>query len=107
MKIKKFNEFLFCGGYPVLTVLIYLVLGFAFGWWHPGWLLFLTIPCYYMLSLFFEGGCREWELFPYPILCLILFLTTGFDYNLWHPMWLIFLTIPLYYLAAVFLWNNK
>lgn len=33
--------------YPVAVVVIYLVLGFAFGLWHPGWILFLTIPFYY------------------------------------------------------------
>ncbi len=33
--------------YPVLVVIVYLCLGFLFGLWHPGWLLFLTIPLYY------------------------------------------------------------
>ncbi|MDR1016839.1 MAG: helix-turn-helix domain-containing protein [Coriobacteriales bacterium] len=33
--------------YPLLVVIVYLVIGFAFGWWHPGWLLFLTVPLYY------------------------------------------------------------
>ena len=30
--------------YPVLVTIIYLVLGFIYGLWHPGWLVFLTIP---------------------------------------------------------------
>ncbi|MEG2087609.1 MAG: hypothetical protein RR022_05360, partial [Angelakisella sp.] len=30
--------------YPVLCALIYLVMGFGFHWWHPGWIIFLTIP---------------------------------------------------------------
>ena len=30
---------------PLIAVaLIYLVLGFFFGLWHPGWLVFLAIP---------------------------------------------------------------
>ena len=29
---------------PVTVTLIYLVLGFFFGLWHPGWLVFLAIP---------------------------------------------------------------
>lgn len=33
--------------YPIAVVIIYLVLGFAFNLWHPGWFLFLTIPFYY------------------------------------------------------------
>lgn len=36
--------------YPVLVTLIYLILGFTYSWWHPGWLLFLTIPFYYWLA---------------------------------------------------------
>ena len=33
--------------YPVIVVLIYLVLGLTFNLWHPGWLVFLTIPIFY------------------------------------------------------------
>lgn len=35
--------------YPVLCVAIYLVLGLCFNLWHPGWIVFLTIPVYYIL----------------------------------------------------------
>jgi len=34
--------------YPILCVILYLSVGFDYGWWHPWWLLFLTIPVYYM-----------------------------------------------------------
>ena len=33
--------------YPILVTALYLLLGFAGHWWHPGWLVFLTIPIYY------------------------------------------------------------
>ncbi len=33
--------------YPVLCALLYLILGFAFGLWHPCWIIFFTIPFYY------------------------------------------------------------
>lgn len=33
--------------YPVFAALCYLWMGFIFHWWHPGWLIFLTIPLYY------------------------------------------------------------
>lgn len=36
--------------YPVLAAMIYLILGFTYNWWHPGWLIFLTIPFYYWLA---------------------------------------------------------
>lgn len=33
--------------YPVVITLVYLALGFGLGWWHPGWMLYLTVPIYY------------------------------------------------------------
>ena len=33
--------------YPLLCAVIFLLAGFCFGWWHPAWVIFLTIPFYY------------------------------------------------------------
>lgn len=33
--------------YPLLVVVLFLLGGFLFGAWNPGWVLFLTIPFYY------------------------------------------------------------
>lgn len=30
--------------YPMTITILYLVLGFVFNLWHPGWLIFLLIP---------------------------------------------------------------
>ena len=30
--------------YPIIVTIIYLVLGFIYGLWHPGWLIFMTVP---------------------------------------------------------------
>lgn len=35
--------------YPAALPFLYMVLGFGFGLWHPGWLIFLTVPLYYGL----------------------------------------------------------
>ena len=35
--------------YPLLCTMAFLLLGFCFGQWHPGWMLFLTIPLFYTL----------------------------------------------------------
>lgn len=44
--IEKKNPAIFC--YPVLTVIIFLLLGFMFSsTWRWAWLIFLTIPMYY------------------------------------------------------------
>ena len=34
--------------YPFWVNVAYLVLGFAFGLWHPGWIIYLTIPLFYL-----------------------------------------------------------
>ena len=42
--------------YSLIVVVVYLVLGFTINWWHPGWVLFLTIPIFY---IFFPRGLRR------------------------------------------------
>ena len=41
--------------YPVLVTVVYLLLGFLGNWWHPGWLVFLTIPLYYFIISLVTG----------------------------------------------------
>lgn len=36
--------------YAVIVAIVYLVLGFLLDVWHPGWLLFLSIPIYYYIA---------------------------------------------------------
>lgn len=72
--------------FPMLTVVLYLILGFFFQNWHPGWLVFLMIPVFYAGIV---GG--------YPILITILFLLSGFIFDTWHPAWMLYLTIPIFY----------
>jgi hypothetical protein len=96
MNMKKLHNVIY-PSYSIIITIAYVLIGIFLGVWHPTWLLFLTIPCYYMLVEFIKDG--DWNLFPYPILCVIVYLTTGFDYNIWHPMWVIFLSIPIYYIA--------
>ena len=40
--------------YAVVVVIVYLVLGFLIDFWHPGWLLFLSIPIYYYIQHSFQ-----------------------------------------------------
>ncbi|MGI5896959.1 MAG: helix-turn-helix domain-containing protein [Oscillospiraceae bacterium] len=41
--------------YPIVVAIVYLLLGFLGGWWHPGWLVFLTVPVYYCLVSALSG----------------------------------------------------
>lgn len=36
--------------YPVLCTIIFICLGTFGGWWHPGWVVFLTIPLWYGIA---------------------------------------------------------
>ncbi|MDR0819478.1 MAG: hypothetical protein LBN43_07905 [Oscillospiraceae bacterium] len=50
--------------YPIIILIIYLCLGFLLRLWHPLWLLFLTIPVYYMLAanrVFVELIYSAWQ----------------------------------------------
>jgi multidrug efflux pump subunit AcrB len=75
--------------YPIFITILYLVLGFAFDLWHPGWLLFMTIPLFYMKA---QSAAERWL---NPVMITLLYLILGFFFNLWHPGWMIFLIIPI------------
>lgn len=34
---------------PIIAVIIYFILGYVWGLWHPGWLVFLLIPIWYTI----------------------------------------------------------
>ena len=76
--------------YPLLALIVFLGLGFGGGWWHPGWLVFLTIPLYYTLV---SGGRKHW--ISAGTLAVAVYLLLGFLWNLWHPGWLVFLAVPV------------
>lgn len=46
---RRKHDPLYTFPYPILVVMIYLFLGFCFSLWHPGWILFFTIPFYYWI----------------------------------------------------------
>ncbi len=77
--------------YATAVSAAYLVLGFVFHAWHPGWIIFLTIPLYYMPA----DHRRGLRLLGNPVMVTIIYLLLGTLCNLWHPGWLVFLLIPL------------
>lgn len=79
----------------VLAIIIYIVIGFCFDLWHPGWLLFILIP---IISSLVDAVCkRDASLFQYPVFAFGIFLYAGIVHTLWHPAWVVFLTIPIFY----------
>ena len=80
------------GFVAVLAVVIYLLLGFGWSLWHPGWIVFLLVPLY--------ACAASGNLFAsISNLTVILYLVLGSVWGLWHPGWLVFFLIPL---AATF-----
>ncbi|MCH5287982.1 MAG: helix-turn-helix domain-containing protein [Christensenellaceae bacterium] len=77
--------------YPVAVAFAYLVLGFVFNLWHPGWIIFLTIPLYYLPA----AQRTPVRLLCNPVMITIIYLLLGCFCNLWHPGWLVFLLIPI------------
>ena len=75
---------------PFLCTIIFLLLGFVWGMWHPGWIIFLLIP----VMPFLVG--TEKLRFSIPLIIVIIYLIMGFGWNLWHPGWIIFLLIPVF-----------
>jgi hypothetical protein len=43
---RRLTEF----AYPVFVAFIYCLFGMLYSWWHPGWLIFVTIPIYYPIA---------------------------------------------------------
>lgn len=77
--------------YPIAVTIAYLVLGFVFHMWHPGWIIFLTIPLFYLPA----SERTSIRLLGNPVMVTIIYLLLGTICNLWHPGWLVFLLIPL------------
>ncbi len=77
--------------YPVFVTIVYLVLGFCFHWWHPAWIIFMTIPLYYLP----ESERKPLLLLGHPVMVTIIYLLLGFQCHLWHPGWLVFFLIPV------------
>lgn len=85
------KSFLNQANYPVFITFLYLCLGIFLNLWHPGWLLFLTIPIYYLPPKYKTPR----RLLTSPVVITLIYLILGFYMDLWHPGWLIFFAIPL------------
>ncbi len=96
--------------FPLVVVAVYLFAGTVLHLWHPAWILFLLIPCYYMIAASFKAKSLKSFLFlmPVPIVIVMLFLIFGFMFRIWHPTWMLFLIIPVYYWSvAVFVRKRR
>jgi len=92
------------GIFSLVVFCIWLWIGFEYALWHPGWLLFLTVP---IISSFVQAIKRKKaNSFAYPVLVALVYLYLGFVEQIWHPSWLLFVTIPVWY-YVINLFNRK
>lgn len=103
------NEFQYNKKYDfpfgVLIFVGYLIYAVLTGFWHPAWIILLSIPLFD--SLVSAIRKRKLSRFAYPLLTFMVFLAVGFTYDIWHPTWVIFLTIPCFYMIAHYLEKRK
>ena len=85
-------------GLPLLVVVTYILLGCLGDWWHPGWLVFLILPIYYMTAEAIIH--KSLELVPIAPIVVAVYLCLGCIGHMWHPYWAIFAAIPLYYMMV-------
>ncbi|MBO4847804.1 MAG: helix-turn-helix domain-containing protein [Clostridia bacterium] len=83
--------------YAVLVTGLFLLLGFLKGWWHPAWLLFLTIPIFHSIMSVVRGRKLGWADIAVPVLIIGGYAALGLTQGLWHPLWIMLLAIPLYF----------
>ena len=48
-KLKTFRQKANVFPYPILCAILFLCVGFDYGIWHPAWMVFLSVPIYYMV----------------------------------------------------------
>ncbi len=77
---------------PFISVIIYMILGFGYGWWSTGWLVFLLIP---VSGIVFNTSFKNGFIALTPFITVIVYLVLGFVYDLWNPGWLVFFLIPM------------
>lgn len=83
--------------YVLITVLVYLLLGFLVppDGFTKGWVLFITIPLVFSLISAIEK--RNASVFAFPVLMTFIYVGIGMMWDIWHPTWLVFMLIPIYY----------
>lgn len=94
MKIRRKRNHKITALMPFLAVITFFVLG-NFGYWHPGWMVFLLIPIVAILNEHVGKRNREMIISLSPFIAVITFLLIGFITKIWHPTWLVFLIVPV------------
>ena len=79
---------------PLVCVAAFLVLGFVWDLWHPGWLVFLLIP---IVHTILKIKTNKYYAIASIINMLVAFtyVAIGVIFGIWHPTWIMFFIIPI------------
>ncbi|HHU24155.1 MAG: hypothetical protein PHG08_01730 [Bacilli bacterium] len=80
---------------PLVATLVFLLLGFIWEAWHPGWIVFLSIPIVGTIEKITRKNMKAKITSLTFLFCLITFFILGFAWGAWHPGWLVFFLIPI------------
>lgn len=80
---------------PLVSLIVFILLGTLLNAWHPGWMVFLSVPVVAIIVSAYDTPKQQSITSIAPFLALICFLVIGFVQNVWHPTWLVFLLIPM------------
>lgn len=76
-------EYSLNGKVTLMVTAVYLVLGFVFSMWHPGWVIYIVALAFSKLNI------NDKKSYFIPIVSLI-YVFIGFMWDFWNPGWIIF-----------------
>ena len=76
-----------------IAVLSFLVIGFGWGLWHPGWL--ILVAAWAIKAIYNIVVNKSLEGIGFGSLAILIFFVMGLGWGLWHPGWLVFLVAGL------------
>ena len=78
---------------PFLSVIIFLILGYTFEVWHPGWLVFFLIP---VSAILFKPYKKQKIVALSPFIAVTIFILVGtYVKQGYQYSWIAFFLIPL------------
>ena len=83
--------------FTVLVTVAYVLIGVFLNAWHPGWLIFLSIPIF--SSIVWAIVSKKPSYFSIETLAIAAYVSVGIilpNNTGWHPYWAILLVIPVY-----------
>ena len=72
--------------YPI-SMVVYLVMGFGWGLWHPGWLVFTAAWAFEEIMDAAKLNKRPIEFYG---LASVVFFIMGFGFDLWRFAWIVY-----------------